>query len=60
MAELIEEMTIDASMDATDRGLQFNVERVDKELLVEVDRHLFASAIPDLLQNDASGRRRYC
>jgi signal transduction histidine kinase len=51
VAEFIEEMEINASADATDRGLQFSVERVDSKLLVDVDRHLFASAISNLLQN---------
>ncbi len=51
VAEFMEEMEIDASMDAMDRGLQFSVERVDNKLVVEVDRQLFASAISNLLQN---------
>jgi signal transduction histidine kinase len=51
VADLIEEMEIVASMEATRRGLQFGVERADNELLVDVDRQLFASAISNLLQN---------
>jgi len=51
VAQFIEEMEVEASMDATDRGLHFSVERVDAELLINVDRHLFASAISNLLQN---------
>jgi signal transduction histidine kinase len=51
VATFIEEMEIDASLDATNRGLQFSVERVDDELLVDVDRHLFAAAVSNLLQN---------
>jgi signal transduction histidine kinase len=51
VAEFIEEMEINASADATNRGLQFSVESVDNKLLVDVDRHLFASAISNLLQN---------
>ena len=51
VADFIEEMEVDASIDATNRGLQFTAERVDTHLLVEVDRHLFASAISNLLQN---------
>jgi signal transduction histidine kinase len=51
VAEFIEEMEINASADATERGLQFSVERVDNKLLVDVDRHLFASAISNVLQN---------
>jgi signal transduction histidine kinase len=51
VAEFIEEMEINAAADAIDRGLQFSVERVDNKLLVDVDRHLFSSAISNLLQN---------
>ena len=51
VAEFIEEMEIDALIEATSRGLQFSVDRVDHELLVYVDRHLFGSAISNLLQN---------
>jgi signal transduction histidine kinase len=59
VAKFIEEMEIDASMDATNRGLQFSVGRVDDRLLVEVDRHLFASAISNLLQNAFKFTRPY-
>ena len=51
VTEFLEEMEIAASMEATDRGLQFGVERVDNALFLEVDRQLFASAISNLLQN---------
>lgn len=51
LAELIEEIGSDASIDATNRRLQFTVESVDNKLLVDVDRHLFTSAISNLLQN---------
>jgi signal transduction histidine kinase len=51
VTDFLEEMEIAASMEASDRGLQFGVERVDNELFVEVDRQLFASAISNLLQN---------
>jgi signal transduction histidine kinase len=51
LAEFIEEMESDASIDATNRRLQLTVERVDNRLLVDVDRPLFASAISNLLQN---------
>ena len=51
VADFIEETEIDASMEATDRGVQFGVERADDKLLVDVDRQLFASAISNLLQN---------
>jgi hypothetical protein len=51
VTDFLEEMEIAASIEATDRGLQFDVERVDNRLFVEVDRQLFASAISNLLQN---------
>lgn len=51
VSKFIEEMEIDAAMDAMNRGVQFSVERVDNKLAVDVDRQLFASAISNLLQN---------
>jgi signal transduction histidine kinase len=51
LRKFIEEMEIDASMDATKRGVQLRVELMDGDLLVDVDRHLFTSAISNLLQN---------
>jgi signal transduction histidine kinase len=49
--ELIGELELDARVNAADRGLQFHVEQADPDLIVLVDRHLFASAISNLLQN---------
>ena len=51
VADFIKETEIDASIEASDRGIQFDVERADDELLVDVDRQLFSSAISNLLQN---------
>ena len=51
VADFIEESEINASMEATGRGIRFGVERVDRTLVVDVDRQLFASAIANLLQN---------
>lgn len=51
MAAFIEEMEIDGSIEAMSRGLQFSVGPVDSKLLVDADRHLFASAISNLMQN---------
>jgi signal transduction histidine kinase len=51
LAQFIEEVEIDASLEASNRGIQFRVEPVDADLLVNVDRHLFTSAIANLLQN---------
>ena len=51
LAELIGEMELDARVNAADRGLQFQVEQADVDLVVLVDRHLFASAISNLVQS---------
>jgi signal transduction histidine kinase len=51
LAELIAERELDARVNAADRGLQFQVEQADVDMVVAVDRHLFASAISNLLQN---------
>ena len=51
VTEFLEEVEIAASIEATQRGLQFGVERLNQELFVEVDRQLFGSAISNLLQN---------
>ena len=51
VADFVEEMEIDASIDAANRGLGFTVGRVDRKLEIDVDRHLFASAISNVLQN---------
>jgi signal transduction histidine kinase len=51
VANFIEEMEIEGSVHASSRGLQFTVGPVDHELRVDVDRHLFGSAVSNLLQN---------
>jgi signal transduction histidine kinase len=51
VADFIEEMEIDASINATERGVGLAVERVDRTLEIDVDRHLLSSAIANLLQN---------
>jgi len=51
LTEFMEEMETDASISAADRGLGFSVERVSDDLFVDVDRHLLASAVSNLLQN---------
>lgn len=51
LGQFIEQMEIEASMDAMHRGLQFHVEPMDGDLFVNVDRHLFTSALANLLQN---------
>jgi signal transduction histidine kinase len=51
LVDLIGEMELDARVNAADRGLQVQVEQADVDLVVLVDRHLFASEISNLLQN---------
>ena len=51
VADFIEETEVNASLEATHRGLQFSVARIDSALHVDVDRQLFGSAIDNLLQN---------
>jgi len=51
VAEFIEELAIVAIEDAARRGLQFRVEHADRPLWIEVDPHLLASALSNLLQN---------
>ena len=58
VAELLEELEIDGAVVAADHGLEFSVERVDSKVVVEVDRHLFTSAISNLLQNAFKFTRR--
>lgn len=51
LAAFLEEIEIDASISAADRGLRFSVEHTDNGAVLDVDRHLIASAISNLLQN---------
>jgi hypothetical protein len=51
VADFIEEMEIEGSVHAAIRGLQFTVGPVNPELRIDVDRHLFGSAVSNLLQN---------
>jgi signal transduction histidine kinase len=51
LAELVEEIEITALVDAQNRSLDLTVEKVPRELVVNADRHLLASAITNLLQN---------
>lgn len=51
LAELFEELEAAALLEATTRGLALSVATVSKEIEVEVDRALLASALANLLQN---------
>jgi signal transduction histidine kinase len=51
MAELMEDVELDATLQAQAQGLHFSVTPVDKSVSVEADRATLASAIANLLQN---------
>jgi signal transduction histidine kinase len=51
LAAFIEDIEVNALLEANDRGVRFKVERVDDALRLDVDRHLFTAAISNLLQN---------
>ena len=51
VAAVVEEVEASAMIEAKSQGLTLTVIPGDYELLVEVDRHLFASALSNLLQN---------
>ena len=51
LRELMEEIEVAATLDATARGLQLSVAPVDRATAVDADRQLLASAVSNLLQN---------
>jgi signal transduction histidine kinase len=51
VAELIEEVSVCAAIDATNRGLHFTIEPVDPDVLLDLDRQHVAAALGNLLQN---------
>jgi len=51
LAEFIEEVEVAATIEAKARGLQLTVTPVPQGVLVEVDRHILAAAVANLLQN---------
>ncbi|MEO8466830.1 MAG: HAMP domain-containing sensor histidine kinase [Gammaproteobacteria bacterium] len=51
VADFVAETVLSASLDAKARGCQLRVTNVDKELAVDVDREMLASAVANLLQN---------
>jgi len=51
LVELIDEIEADTLMQAMNRELLFTVERGDRNLEVDADRQLLASAVSNLLQN---------
>src|SRR4029078_6045088 len=58
LAELMEEIEVEASLDASRRVLRLSVEHVDHHLHVDVDRHYFVSALSNLVQNALKFTRR--
>ncbi len=51
LADFIEEIEVSASLDAKTRNIDLTVEPVKNGVAVEVDSHLLASAVSNLLQN---------
>lgn len=51
LVEFIEEVEISAALDAGAYRLHLTVHPVDRDLTVDADRHLLASAVSNLLQN---------
>ena len=51
VAELIEEVSLGAAVDAKDRGLHFTVGPTDPDVVLMLDRQHLASALANLLQN---------
>lgn len=51
LAEFIEEIEIGAALQAEELGIRFSVDSGDTGVAIDVDRHLLASAVSNLLQN---------
>jgi len=51
ISELIKEVEVVAAFEANEKGLSLTVTRGDAEVEVEVDRHMLASAVGNLMQN---------
>jgi signal transduction histidine kinase len=51
MTELLDEMEVTGSVDASARGVHLTVEPVDDGLAIEADREVLAAAVANLLQN---------
>jgi signal transduction histidine kinase len=51
MVEFMEEMKVSGALHAEGYGLQFTMYPVDRDLMIDADRHLLASAVSNLLQN---------
>jgi hypothetical protein len=51
VAELIEEVSVGAAVDAQSRGIQFTVGLIDPDVILDLDRQHVAAALGNLLQN---------
>jgi signal transduction histidine kinase len=51
MVEFMEEMKVSGALHAEGYGLQFTMHPVDRDLMIDADWHLLASAVSNLLQN---------
>jgi signal transduction histidine kinase len=51
VAEFVEEAQSAAMPEATGRGLELIVSSVDPDLIIDIDRHILAGALTNLLQN---------
>jgi signal transduction histidine kinase len=51
LSEFMEEVEVAAAIEATARGLQLTVTRVEPGVVIDVDRQLIAAAVANLLQN---------
>jgi len=51
LSTFIAEMALIAAIDAEKRGVRFTVDPIEGDNVIDVDRHLLASAVSNLLQN---------
>ena len=58
VGEFLDELQVSAAMDAKVKEIAFTVVPVDKELVVDADRQMLASAVSNLLQNAFKFSRR--
>lgn len=51
IAQLVEEVSITAALEAQKRGLQFSIGPVASDVMIDADAHMLVSALENLLQN---------
>lgn len=59
VAEFVEEVEIDAAIEARERGLHLAVTSIDREVTMEGDRQILAAALANLLQNAFKFTRKH-